>query len=579
MRPNDHPGSSSVQRQPRAIDIMGGSADDISARASVQICQQKMHQLNVDCLTVLDGDRVVGVISHWDVEKALEHRLGSEPVNNFMSSPAITVRPGTSFARIHRLMAENRIGHLPVLGPGGLMGMISRSDLLRAWPSGQRPDSERQLSFARTENLSGLMRKRMSPRVQRVLRQIGRMGQQVGVDVFLVGGCVRDLLLNFPDVDLDIVVAGDGMVFAEEFVSEYGGQVVFYRRFATALMILPGKLKIDVVSARCERYKSPGALPSIAPGALINDLYRRDFTINSMALQLSGRHFGMLVDPFGGRRDLLGKTIRVMHNLSFVEDPTRIIRAVRFVGRYGFHMDGRTLHLLSSAARTHMLDRISGQRLREEILILLREKNPIPAINRLDRLGVLNSLSPDLEVTAGLSRLLKRIYNRLRWLESLRPEVSLECWIVFLVGLFSGLPFPEMERLATRLSLHRKARECLRQARRAEDEVCESLGSVRRPPNSELYRLLHYLRPEVLIYLMARSQSRAVAGRIVYYLVHLRDIHLEIGGDDLKKMGLIQGAVYNRILSRILMAKLDGHLRDRSAELDLAARLVQARKQ
>lgn len=536
-----------------------------------------MRQRHVDCLPVLDRSRVVGVVTRGDVDKAMEHRLGSEPISSFMSTPAIIVKPGTPFSRMRRLMVENGIGHLPVVGPHGLVGVISRSDLLNAWLPAEGTQAEEWPRLMGVENLAGLLKERLPPHVRRVLRQVGHLGQQVGVDVFLVGGCVRDLLLDVPDMDLDIVVTGDGIAFAREFVSRHGGRVVCYRRFATALMVLPRGLKIDVVSARWERYERPGVLPDIEPGALLHDLYRRDFTINSMAIQLSGRYYGRLIDPFGGRRDLTYKTIRIMHNLSFVEDPTRIIRAVRFESRYGFHMDQRTLYLLSNAARSHMLDKISGQRLREEILNLLRERRPMPAIRRLDRLEVLRSLSPELKVTAELWRLLERIYNHLRRWEALWAEDSLDRWIVFLLGLFSALSFPEVERLGARLSLHRKARQCLLQARRAEAEVLKPLGSSRRPPNSELYRLLHPLLPEVLIYLMARSRVRAVSGRIVHYLVRLREVGLEIGGEDLKRMGLAQGVMYNKILSQVLMAKLNGRLKGRSGELRLAAKLAQAK--
>jgi tRNA nucleotidyltransferase (CCA-adding enzyme) len=557
---------------------MTSPAETISCRATVRAGQEKMRQLHVGCLPVLDEDRVVGVITRWDADKAMEHRLGSQPIGDFMSTPAITVKPGTALSRMRRLVVEKGVGHLPVLGPHGLLGMVSQSDLLRAWPATGVAESGRGTHLTGAENLAGLMRQRLSPGVRRLLRRVGGFGQAMGVDVFLVGGSVRDLLLNVPDVDLDIVVTGDGIAFAQEFVSRYGGRMVGYRRFATALMVLSGGVKIDVVSARSERYTGPGALPNIESGALLDDLYRRDFTINSMAIQLWGRRYGELIDPFGGRRDLRQKTIKVMHNLSFVEDPTRMIRAVRFEGRYGFRMDKRTVYLLRKAARAHMLDRISGQRLREEMLTLLRERNPLPAIFRLDRLGILESLSPELKVTAQTDRLLERIRRRLRRYGDLWPEPDVDRWIVFLLGLFSVLSSPEMDRLATRLSLHRKARRCLDQARKADQEIVKFLESKARPPNSQLYQLLHRLLPEVLIYLMARSRSRAVPARIAHYLNRLRDVNLEIGGRDLKRMGLARGAVYNRILNQVLMAKLDGRLKGRSQELRLAAELIRTKE-
>ncbi len=555
---------------------MKAPVEAVSGDATVRAAHRKMHQLQIDCLVVLDEHRIVGVVARSDVDKAMEHKLGRQRLRAFMSAPAITVRPRTPFFKIRQLMVENDVGHLPVVGSNGLVGMISRSDVLKAQSSHKDWGFVEGALRPQAENLSGLMRQQLSPGVQRILREVGRLGKTMGWDVFLVGGSVRDLLLRVPDVDLDIVVTGDGIAFARKFVSQHGGRVVCYRRFATALMVLPGGVKIDVVSARWERYKRPGALPSIESGALLQDLYRRDFTINSMAIQLSGGHYGKLVDPFGGRRDLARKTIRVMHNLSFVEDPTRMIRAVRFEGRYGFRMDRRTQHLLIHAARAGMLDKISGQRLREEILILLREKRPLPAIRQLDRLEVLTSLSPELKVTSELSGLLKRTYLHLQRWGARWARASVDSWMVHLVGLFSVLSPEERDKLADRLSLHRKARQCLQQACRAEGEVLSSLETERRPPNSELYRLLHPFMPEVLIYLMARSKSRSVGRRILHYWGRLREVTLEIGGEDLKAMGLAQGAIYNRILDQVLMAKLDRQLQGRSQELNLAAKLAEA---
>ncbi|MFC1683567.1 CBS domain-containing protein [Candidatus Zixiibacteriota bacterium] len=485
-----------------------------------------------------------------------------------MSTPVISASPRTTPRKLHRLMLESGRKHLLVRGPAGPMGVLSRSDLLTGWPPGE------ELFSGAAENLSRLMRQHFSVKGLRLLRKVGRFGQEIGLQVLLVGGSVRDLLLRAPDVDLDIVVVGDGISFARKFVARHGGRMVAYRRFATAMMVLPGGLKIDVVSARAERYKRPGALPTVRSGALAHDLYRRDFTINSMAIELSPERFGRLVDPFGGRQDLSRRVIRLMHNLSFVEDPTRIIRGVRFEGRYGFHMDGRTEHLLKVAARDGMLDRISGQRLREEILILLRERDPLPALRRLDRLGVWRSLSPELRLTGGLAGLLERTGRRLKRWSDLWPEGTLDPWIVHLLGLFSNLSAGEMERLAVRLCLHRKAVECLRRARQAEVAVMKKLVATRRPSNGELYRLLQPFPAEVLIYLMARNSRRTVTRRIVHYQTRLRPVSLRIGGEELKDLGLVPGSVFKQVLESVLEAKLDGRVRSRSDELRLAAKLA-----
>jgi tRNA nucleotidyltransferase (CCA-adding enzyme) len=546
----------------------------LSAELSVTEAMKRMRQWSSDCLPVVDGERVVGMVSRWDLSRAIDHRLGRESLGIIMTVPPVSIGPQTSWARMYRLMAANRIEHLVVMSSQALLGVVSQADLLRHGPS-REESIAKILSFPENEvDLRRAMERSYSPKILRALRRAGRLGRRRGEEVFLVGGSVRDLLLGVDDMDLDLAVVGDGMAFANQYVAHHGGRVVCYRRFATALMVLPGGMKLDVVSARWEQYKHPGALPAVEPGALVHDLYRRDFTINSMAIQLSGRHFGRLVDPFGGRRDLERGIIEVMHNLSFVDDPTRMIRAVRFEGRYGFRMSSRTRHLLRRAAEANMLDRISGQRLRDELLALLREPKPLPAIRRLDHLSILESLHNDLRLAPGLIDLLKRIGHYLSRWKNRWPDEEVSGWLVYLLGLFSSLSLSEVERLADRLVLQRRAREALRLAHRFGAEVIKALSAPRRPSNSVLYQILHRFPAEVLIAFMAQGHRRAVAGRILYYRSRLRDVRLDIDGADLKTMGLPPGVAYGRILDGVLMARLDGRVTDRREQLEMARRLA-----
>jgi len=547
----------------------------LSGETSVAEAMNRMRRWNADCLPVLDGDRVVGMVSRWDLSRAIDHRLGRESLGIIMTVPLFSVGPGTSWERMYRLMAENRIEHLAVMRSQTLLGMVSQSDLLRCGPSPE-PSTSTVLPFPEDEvNLRAAMERRYSPRIIRTLRRAGQLGRRRDEEVFLVGGSVRDLLLNIDDMDMDLAVVGDGMAFANDYVARYGGRVVCYHRFATALMVLPGAMKLDVVSARWEQYRHPGALPAVEPGDLVHDLYRRDFTINSMAIQLSGRRFGRLVDPFGGRRDLGRGTIEVMHNLSFVDDPTRTIRAVRFEGRYGFRMSSRTRHLLRQAAAANMLERISGQRLRDELLILLREPKPLPAIRRLGRLGILESLQSGLRLTPELIELLKGVGRYLPQWEKRWPDDEVSGWLAYLLVLLSPLPLAEAERLADRLVLQRRAVEALRLAHRFGGEVIKALSAPRRPPNSMLYQILRRFPCEVLIALMARGRGRAVAGRIVHYRSRLRDVRLDIDGQDIKNMGLLPGVAYRRILDGVLMARLDGRVTGRRDQLEMARRLAE----
>ena len=232
--------------------------------------------------------------------------------------------------------------------------------------------------------------------ILRLIRLIGAASRENGCDAFLVGGFVRDVLLGVRNFDLDIVVEGDAMRLAKDLVKKAGGSYVLHERFGTATAVLPwpvrskkirlDEVKIDFATARKERYKNPAALPTVEFSTVREDLYRRDFTINAMAVAVADKTFGHLIDFFGGRNDLLDKKIRVLHDASFLDDPTRILRAVRFEQRFDFKIEPRTEGLIKEALNKKMLDKTQKQRLRDELILILNEDRPGKALKRMDAL-------------------------------------------------------------------------------------------------------------------------------------------------------------------------------------------------
>src|SRR4030042_1801045 len=226
--------------------------------------------------------------------------------------------------------------------------------------------------------------------LNRELKQLILLAQSIaleqGISAYLVGGFVRDLILKAKNLDLDIVVEGNGIKFAEEFSFRLGAKLIRHKRFATATLILRSGIKLDIASARKEFYPKPAALPQVIPGNLRDDSYRRDFSINAMAIGLSGKDAGRLIDYFHGQEDLRSKKIRILHSLSFIDDPTRILRAIRFEQRYNFKIEPDTLKNLKKAARLKMLEKTEPQRLRDELIPVLKEKTVLKQIKRLREL-------------------------------------------------------------------------------------------------------------------------------------------------------------------------------------------------
>jgi tRNA nucleotidyltransferase (CCA-adding enzyme) len=434
----------------------------------------------------------------------------------------------------------------------------------------KRSNSKPALNMVCGADLSGPMDARLSPGIKTLFVDLGQTADAMGCTLYVVGGWPRDLLLNRPNFDVDVVVEGDGMAFAEAFVSKKGGRVVSHEQFQTAMIVLEDGCKVDVASARRERYERPGALPTVQSSGIAQDLCRRDFTINSMAIQLNTAGYGRLVDLFGGRRDLEQKTVRVLHERSFVEDPTRIMRAVRFEQRFGFRMERTTEQLLRRAVEDRMLERVSSERIREELILLLREEHPFKPLLRLDELGVLRALHPGLRIDGDRKDLFVRIGEALSWFGQRHPDDVVDRWMLFFLGLADALGVEEKSAFAEKLKMHRKVRELVREIG-SFVEVVASLTEARIPP-SRIYRLLKPMKTESVLLLMARTTDALVKQRIVLYLDRLRDASIELSGRDLVHMGIPEGPIFRTILEGVLEAKIDGRVHSKAEERILAGK-------
>ena len=257
------------------------------------------------------------------------------------------------------------------------------------------------------ENIKKSLVEKLGVPLVEILEAAGREAERLGFKAFLVGGLVRDLYLGKGNVDVDLVIEGDGIEFARIFARRYRAKLRLYERFGTATLAFPAGFKIDVATARVESYDRPAALPTVRPGRIEDDLYRRDFTINAMAIALSPLTFGEVMDPFGGRVDIEEKKIRVLHDRSFIDDPTRIFRALRFEGRLGFRIDESAQRLVQDALASGMLERLEDYRIATELSLILQEKDPRPVIQRLESLGVLEVI----RTRARGSRIIRKSLN------------------------------------------------------------------------------------------------------------------------------------------------------------------------
>jgi tRNA nucleotidyltransferase (CCA-adding enzyme) len=461
---------------------------------------------------------------------------------------------------------------LPVLEKGKLVGAITRTDLLRwlSTRSNQLTPSPAEPDFfsaePRKRAILKIMEERLPPAWMHLLKNIGRKAAGMGLQAYAVGGFVRDLLLRNENLDIDVVVEGDGIRLARALAEEGMGKLRVHRRFGTATLRLPDGYRLDLATARLEYYEHPGALPQVEHSSIKLDLFRRDFTINALAIHLHPDHFGELIDFFGGQKDLKERVIRVLHNLSFVEDPTRVFRALRFEQRIGFQIARQTHMLIENAARMELFGRLSGKRLFRELVLCLSEEKPLPVLKRLQGYGLLGIFHPGLKVDRSFAARFQRLEGVLSWFRLLFTGEKFEPWLVGFLGLTDGMAEREVETLLVRFGLPEKFRTTFLQRRRTALQVIRRLSVPPLPARSDIFSLLDPLPADFLLYAMGGSEAEGVKKAISLYFTELKRVRVSLTGKDLKKMGFIPGPIYTEILRALLRGRLEGKISTRQEE-------------
>jgi tRNA nucleotidyltransferase (CCA-adding enzyme) len=558
-----------------ASDVMTRPVISIKWDSSIKEAEAMMTRYGVNVLPILREEKYIGLISREIVEKALFHGFGKGKSIDFATTDATTVSPNAPIREVETLMIEQNQRFMPVVDDGRIIGAITRTDLLRTLYEEFLRRRKIEETVVREKpsvgrSLSSWLKSRFPPGVYNLLKFSGEVAEGLGFNAYLVGGSVRDLLRGEENLDIDIVIEGDGIVFAKALGEKLNASVKSHQRFNTA-QVITGKLKLDVATARTEYYESPAALPKVEKSSIKKDLYRRDFTINSLAIKLNPKDFGLLIDFFGSQRDLKEKTIRVLHNLSFIEDPTRAFRAIRFSERFGFKISKHAENLIKSTVKMNLFEKLSGPRLYEELLLLFNETEPGRALKKLSDLGLLKVIHPALTFNEELEETLKSLHETVSWFNLLFLEEKTDRGVLYLMALLSELKEEEAEAAAERLSPPPKIKDMIDKGISKAREVAKRLPSE---DPVETYNLLRKLRLETILLAMALSKDRLKQKVISRYLTELRKIEPILKGEDLKKIGVKPGPVYSRILKELLEEKLRGHLKSREDEERFVKRIA-----
>lgn len=566
-------------------------AVDTSVTEALLVAQRYGHS----GIAVKEDGAVVGMAARRDLDKAIRHGLGHAPVKGIMSRNVIFAPESATVEELRRLMVDATVGRIPVVADkayfqakrrgrtrvSDVKGIVTRTDVLAAFQEAEeRREVQAAYQACMLQPLGEL------PFFGPILQAAAALSS--GFDgVYLVGGFVRDLILSLPNADLDIAVEGDGVQFAELLAQELGGRVRVHQKFQTAVVLPPNEMlvtaplwikegrepfHIDVATSRTEFYDYPAALPVVEHASIRQDLFRRDFTINAMAVSLKGAEYGTVLDFFGGLTDLQTGVIRVLHNLSFIEDPTRIFRAVRYENRYGFRMDEQTRALAKGCVDMHLVGDLSSARLRDELIALLGERSVDWSLERFHQLGVAKQVHPRLATGPKTVALIHRMDGLIAEL-AVAPEVRR--WRIRLAALTRNMRHDELFIWLEKLRLRHADINVLRDSVVLSPRMAEKLAN-RALEVWEAYKLLSRLSTESLIYLLAVSEERAVHERVYEYLTELRHRRLTLSGADVIALGLKQGPAVGNVLQELLRARIEGRIGNREEEEQMAEALVAA---
>ncbi len=555
-----------------AKDIMTWPVKYIYENQSIIDAELLLNRYNINVLPVLnENNELTGLITRLIVAKALYHRLKNLKVKDIMIKEFQTVSPDDSFSKVKDIILKENQRLLPVVKNGELVGVITRTDILKTLYQLDKEENKQQASDKVFEkDLKNLIKSELPEEIVSKLELMGEIAEKLNYRIYLVGGIVRDLLLRQPNYDVDLVVEGDGIIFAKKVQKELNivEKIKTHEKFKTATIFFKDNIKFDIATARTEYYKKPGSLPIVEQSSLKLDLYRRDFTINALAIEITKKNFGKLIDFFSGLKDLKDKKIRVIHNLSFVEDPTRIFRAIRFAGRFDFEIGKQTHSLIKNAINLKLLESIDGKRIFNELKLIFEEKNVLKIIKMLNYYRLFNYFHPNLILQKHDFELINRVYEYIKWFELTFPEdKKLIKWVIYLIAILNRLnDDDDFKNSIKKLNMFEKEYKKIINDRKVSRFILKAFHTKKDMKNSDVYELLYNKSNESIIFSLAYTEDIRIQKKIIDYFIKLRFIKPEITGKDLIALGFTPSPLFKTILDTVHQKKLNGELKNYAEE-------------
>ncbi|MCK9329902.1 MAG: CBS domain-containing protein [Candidatus Cloacimonetes bacterium] len=552
-----------IEKHGTVKDIMSKNLITVSEKTDLQTAMKILLSNNVGALVIENNNEIIGLITKKDITKLFLHKLSKVTVDKFMTPEPITVNPDMSIFVASQLMLDHDIGRLPVVSKNKLVGIISRRDILKAKQFTSKSTSFLESNF---ENVNSMLNDLTSDVVKNLIEKISLLSDSLKIKTYLIGGFVRDLLMGKKNIDIDIVVEGDAIKFAEAFKEKFGNNYTAFSKFQTAIIEYPQIKKIDVASARSEVYHKPGNLPDVEASTIRNDMYRRDFTINSIAIQLNQNNKGLLIDYFHGRRDIQLGIVRVLHNLSFIDDPTRILRAVRFEQRFNFKLENKTLHLLRNSLELDSLSTVAVERLQQELIHSCNETVPQKFFYRLYELGILRKLNSNLSFDFQKSEYFEEIYNSIIWFNQSFVNESINKWVVYHLALTYDLSLRTKLKFVEQYKYPLILKKCMYEYHNFVEKDIFKIELLIRP--GLISEVLESYNIETLLFLSVIKKTGHIPEKIIKYLLNWRFVKPKLNGYDLIKLGVKPGSYMGNLLKELKINKIDGNLNSKDEELE-----------
>ena len=556
----------------RVNSIMSTPVRTISPDTNIKEAQEFMEKYGHNGVVVCDGKRISGIFSRRDLDKVKGHNLMHAPVKGYMSKNVITINYDDSIKNAQELMVKYNIGRLPVIKDKKLVGIVTRSDILGSYFERETPH---QYQNRYGSSLVSIERKVIDikdklkyfpERILKLLKTAGQIAEQENSKLFLIGGMIRDLMLGRDNYDLDLVLEGDLKDFLDHFSKEIDAKISYNEQFGTASINLNSKFSIDFATSRKEEYLNSGALPRVEKTNILEDLFRRDYTVNALALSLNPDDWGKLYDFFSAREDLQKKQLKALHRFSFLDDPTRIIRGVRLALDLDFRFEDETKKLIKEALKLGDFNELSSARVFKELKILFEGRFDEDIVNLIKEFPIFKLIDNNFEFKEKYKETFLNIKSYIRKYRKLGYNINKE--LLFMAIFFNDISVEKYKDL----NLTARERNIFN------IDVNKVIGKLSRDINKvEITKIISNIKKEELLYVLSVTNNEKLKENVDLYYEELRHVNINIDGHDLIEMGVKPGPEIKEILQKVWKKKLNKEIETEEEERKFVSNLINKR--